>query len=36
VKPGYPQVAQSTVEMLIIQKAQRADFSVATTLARPL
>src|SRR4029077_18969061 len=35
VNPGYPQVAQSTVEMLTIQNAQRAEFSVATTLARP-
>jgi hypothetical protein len=36
VTAGYPQVAQTIVEMLIIQNVQRADFSVATTLARPL
>jgi hypothetical protein len=33
---GYPQVAQSTVEMLIIQNPQSAVFSLGGTLARPL
>jgi len=33
---SYPQVAQSTVEMLTIQFPQSADFSSAGALARPL
>jgi hypothetical protein len=33
---GFPQVAQSTVEMLIIQNPQNADFSVSPPLAGPL
>jgi hypothetical protein len=36
LKLGYPQVAQSTVEMLIIQNPQSAVFSIDGTLARPL
>jgi hypothetical protein len=34
--PTYPQVAQTTVEMLIIQFPQSADFSSRRALARPL